>query len=617
LSGFVALFHRNGAPVDRSLLNGLNSFLEFRGPDRREAWSSGPVGLGHTLFRTTRSSANERQPVSFDGHCWIVADARLDRRSELKDQLASAGQDVESNATDTELILHAFLAWKDDCVRHIYGDFAFAIWDGRTQRLFCARDHFGIRPFYYAVTRDFILCSNTLDCIRQHPGVSDELNDQAVADFLLFGLNCDRGTTTFKHIQRLTPAHTLHASADDVHTCRYWSVPIDGRIRYRREEEYAEHFREILRLAVADRMDADRVGIFLSGGMDSGSIAATATEIARDSGTKLRGYTVTYEQLLGDREGYFAQQTADSLKIPLEIISMDHLRPFGSGGDSEFAFPEPLDDPMAYGIRDQFAAVAKGCRVALYGEGVDNLMYFQLAPYLKDSAKRGEWLALSAALGGYLWRQRSRWHRLGHRLKRRFASKELDTTLPPWIAPDFARRSDLAARFKHFGLPAVSPAHPVLPVAHASLGLPQWLRLFEVSNAGFTQELVEMRYPFLDLRIVEYLLALPPFPLFFHKKLERDAMKGKLPEITLTRPKTPLGTRPCVAAMGKSGEGPLPQTDWSGEVVQYVSREHLFDSDESEYSEHGKSCIRAVCFNFWLQASRRVRYNFELEVRNG
>lgn len=617
MSGFVALFQPNGAPVDRSLLSGLTSFLEFRGPDGSDTWSAGPVGLGHALFRTTRSFADERQPVSFDGLCWIVADARLDRRAELLDRLRNAGQDVDSNPSDAELILHAFLAWQDDCVRHIYGDFAFAIWDGRTQRLFCARDHFGIRPFYYAVTPDLVLCSNTLDCIRRHPGVSDELNDQAVGDFLLFGLNLDRATTTFKHIQRLTPAHLLSASAADVYTRRYWSAPVDGRIRYRRQEEYAEHFRHILRSAVADRMDADKVGIFLSGGMDSGAIAATANEIGRDSGTKLKGYTVTYEQLLGDREGYFAQQTADFLKIPLEIISMDHLQPFRSGDESDFAFPEPLDDPMAYGIREQFAAVAKDCRVALFGEGIDNLMYFQLAPYLRDSARRGEWLTLLAALAGYLWKQRSRWHRLGYRLKRRLASKELSTALPPWIASDFARRVNLTERFKYFGVPAASPPHSVLPIAHASLELPQWLRFFEVGNTGFTQQLVEIRYPFLDLRIVDYLLALPPFPLFFHKKLERDAMTGRLPEVTLKRPKTPLGTRPCVAAMEKSGQGALRRVNWSGEIGQYVAQGHLLDPDESEYSEHGKSCIRAVCFNFWLKSSGTVRYNSQREVRNG
>jgi asparagine synthase (glutamine-hydrolysing) len=373
LSGFVALFQRNGAPVDRPLLDGLTAFLSFRGPEALETWSSGPIGLGHTLLRTSRSAANERQPVSFDGLCWVVADARLDRRSELRHHLTGVGQDVERNASDAELILHAYLAWSDDCVKRLFGDFSFAIWNGREQRIFCARDHFGIKPFYYAEARDFFLCSNTLDCIRQHPGVSDELNEQAVADFLLFGLNCDKATTTFHSIQRLPPAHSLSACSDRLRTQRYWSAPVNGWIRYRREEEYAEHFREIVRLAVAERMDVDRAGILLSGGMDSGALAATAKELSAASGTRLKGYTVTYEKLLGDREGYFAQQTADFLNIPLEIIPMDDLQRFSPARNKDVAFPEPIDDPFSLAICEQFRIIAKDSRVVLYGEGVDNI----------------------------------------------------------------------------------------------------------------------------------------------------------------------------------------------------------------------------------------------------
>lgn len=616
MSGFVALFQRNRAPVNAFLLDGLTSSLKFRGPDGSHTWSSGRVGLGHTLFRTGQS-ANNHQPVSCDGQSWIVGDVRLDRRNELKDQLASAGHDVEKNASDAELIVHAFLAWKDDCVRHIYGDFSFAIWDGRKQRLFCARDHFGIRPFYYCVTRDFVVCSNTLDCIRLHPDISDELNDQAVGDFLLFGLNCDRSTTFFKQIQRLAPAHTLVASMDDVQTRRYWSMPIDGRIRYRREEEYVEHFRELLHAAVADRMDADRVGIFLSGGMDSGSIAATAKEIARDSGTKLKGYTVTYEQLLGDREGYFAKQTADCLEIPLEIISMDDVEPFGGWQGAEFSFPEPLDNALAGGIYKEFAILAKDSRVALYGEGVDNLMYFQLTPYMKDLARRREWLTLFSTFTGYLWKQRSRWHRIFHRALRRISPKKGDPGVPLWMAPEFLARIDFTERLKHFDIPVLSARHAVLPIAHASFEIPQWQLLFGVNDASFTKRLVEVRHPFLDLRIIQYLLSLPPFPLFLRKKLERDAMKGRLPESILTRPKTPLRRHPALVALHRTGNSKLRHIDWSDEISQYISPGRVFHQEETPDCSYGNSCIRPVCFNFWLKSSRRVRYNFLMEIRNG
>ncbi|HKQ87796.1 MAG TPA: asparagine synthase-related protein [Candidatus Acidoferrales bacterium] len=617
MSGFVALFQRNGAPVDRALLAGLTSFLSFRGPDALETWSSGPIGLGHTLLRTSRSTANERQPVSFDGSFWIVADVRLDRRSELRDQLTGAGQDVDRNASDSELILHAYMTWSDDCVKRLFGDFSFAIWNGRERRIFCARDHFGIKPFYYTETRDFFLCSNTLDCIRQHPGVSDELNDQAVADFLLFGINCDKATTIFQSIQRLPPAHFLSASSNNVRTQRYWSAPVDGWIRYRREEEYAEHFRENVRVAVAERMDVDTAGILLSGGMDSGTIAAVAKELSRASGTRLKGYTVTYEKLLGDREGYFAQQTADFLNLLLEIIPMDDLDRFTPGQSQDVRFPEPIDEPFAAAISEYFRIYAKYSRAFLSGEGADNHMDFRFAPYVKALVRRREWLTLAGAALGFSWKQRTRAHRLWHRAMRRLKPTKNGVRAPRWISPDFARRINFEERFRHFALPKATPPHPVLPIAHASIELPQWPRLFEVTDAGFTQELVEIRYPFLDLRIVEYLLALPPFPLFFHKQLERAAMKGRLPEIVLTRPKTPLGTRPCIVHLVKAGHQSFQNVVWSDDIDRYVSRLRVHEARDIPYSDYGNSCIRPICFNLWLQSFKRVRYKLCVGMRNG
>ena len=611
MSGFVALFQRNGAPVNRALLNGLTSFLDFRGPDARQTWVSGPIGLGHTLLRTTRASANERQPVSLDGQSWIAADVRLDRRVELRDRLIGAGQDVDRTANDAELVLHAFMAWKDDCVAHLYGDFAFAIWDARQRRLFCARDHFGIKPFYYAVTQDFFLCSNTLDCVRLHPAVSDELNDDAIADFLLFGLNCNKATTTFKDVQRLQPAHTLSIRETDLQTRRYWSPPVDGRIRYKRHEEYVEHFRENLRLAVADRLDVDRAAIFLSGGMDSGSVAATAREVA--PATNLRAFTVTCEHLIGDREGYFAKQTADFLGIPIQFLPIDHIKPFEYGENDDLPSPEPVDDSLVAGGREQFAAVAKHSRVALDGEGSDNLMHFQLAPYTKYLFGRGEWLTLASAISGYLWTKRARWYRIGFRAWRRVRQTGHSNTCPTWITRDFARRTNAEERWRNFGPPIASPSHPVHPDGHASFDLPHWARMFEGSDSESTKKLVEVRFPYLDLRMVEYLLALPPYPFFLNKKIERDAMKGTLPESILSRPKTPFAGDPAAMA---TAEKRWDHWDWKGEIARYIDREALLRRD-GPYPAHGTSCIRAVCLNFWLRGVRKFRYNCMVEIAHG
>src|SRR5271155_158314 len=332
--------------VDRALLQALAHFLSYRGPDWRDTWSNGPIGFGHTLLRTTRESQLERQPASLDGLFFITADARIDCREELRIKIAEKNYGTPGRtATDSELILQAYAAWGVECVQHLRGDFAFAIWDTRKKLLFCARDHFGVKPFYYADLGDLFLFSNTLDCLRQHPEVSGDLNDAAIGDFLLFGLNCDVATTTFRDIRRLPAAHTMTISSESLRIQRYWSAPTDGRIRYSRAEDYVEHFQVLMQAAVADRTRADRAGILLSGGLDSGTVAATARELSRSAGgtRDLRAYTVVYESLFRDEESAYAQETAKFLNIPIQIIPMDDVQPFERWDDPALSMPEPTD----------------------------------------------------------------------------------------------------------------------------------------------------------------------------------------------------------------------------------------------------------------------------------
>src|SRR5712692_2905652 len=207
MSGIVGILNLDGAPVDRLLLRQLTDSMAYRGPDAQYTWAEGPVGFGHAMLRTTTESMREKQPCSLDGQVWITADVRVDSRADLIRKLEARVRESLEDATDAALILHAYHAWGEDCVRHLLGDFAFAIWDGPRRRLFCARDHFGIKPFYYASAGKCLLFSNTLDCLREHPAVSDRLNDLAIADFLLFDSNRDPGATTFADIERIPPAH--------------------------------------------------------------------------------------------------------------------------------------------------------------------------------------------------------------------------------------------------------------------------------------------------------------------------------------------------------------------------------------------------------------------------
>lgn len=620
MSGIAGIFHRDGAPVDRELLHELTAFLAFRGPDALETWSQGGVGFGHTMLRTTWESRGERQPACLDGRLCITADARIDCRSDLRQELEIEGRKPPLDITDPHLILHAYAAWGEECVRHLRGDFAFAIWDQSRKELFCARDHFGVEPFYYAEIGSTFVFSNTLNCVRLHPDVSDELNDDAVLDFMLVGFNCDNSTTTFKHVRRLPPAHSLKVSADGIRAWRYYSLPVDGRIRYKRDEEYVEHFHSVLQPAVADRLRTDRVGIFLSGGLDSPTIAATARQIA--PAVDLRAYTCVYKTLIPDHEGMFAREVADFLHIPIQLLPMDDLKPFEGWMRDDAIWPEPVEDPLAAGLFDEFRAVSADCRVALNGHGGDDIMDFQMWPYTQDLLRRREWRRLLIDVPRFLHVRQFPWRGIWRRGQKLFGKGPLAPARPEWLAPQWEQTIDVDNHWESRTARANPQEHPILPRAHAALGQPQWAWLFETNDPGVTRSPVEVRYPFFDLRVIEYLLALPPFPWFFRKRLLRRAMEDHLPGRTLQRNKAPLAGDPLTVQIRRGTFAQFEQVRWEPEISRYIELQKCGILDGRLTSERARLEVRPFCLNFWLQAVRAARYNSErlctpVETQNG
>ena len=620
MSGIVGIYHRNGAPIERALLQHLVDFLAYRGPDSLECWMDGSIGLGHTMLRTTQESNKERQPANLEGRFWIVADTRLDSRTELRTDLGRCGRDLRPVAPDSELILNAYAAWGEACVDHLRGDFSFAIWDAYKQQLFCARDHFGIKPFYYVQQADLFLFSNTLNCIRMHPEVSGELNEAAIGDFLLFGLNCDNATTSFRNIQRLPPAHSLSISPEGLKIRRYWTPPTDGRIRYSKPEEYIENFQSLLEAAVEDRLRMDRVGLLLSGGLDSSSVAAVAKEVSATSAqtTEIRCYTHIFKSLIPDQEGEYAREVGEFLSFPVKIIASDNTQLFEGWDDPEFSLPEPVEDPLFARFLDSCRNISADCRVVLSGEGADNLLTFQMWPYADDLRRNGEWRRLLTEMANYFWIRPFPWRGLRTRMKRIIGQDPDTPVFPPWLNKEFVRCAKLKARWKELcERPVMLSRHPIVPNAHASLSLPHWTQMFEHENGGVTPYPLEARYPFLDLRIVNYVLALPPFPWFFKKMLLRETMAERIPERVRMRPKTPLQGDPVSAQFRKNGAEKLNRTHWSRDSDHFIERSLLMPLHDKMNSEQIRTHLRPYCLNIWLQSARKVRYNMHAETRNG
>jgi asparagine synthase (glutamine-hydrolysing) len=543
MSGIAGIFNLDGAPVDQALLQRMADFMSTRGPDRQEVWTDGSIGLCHTLLRTTYEAEHEHQPCTLDNEVWLVADARVDTRPELIAELRSHGRTVSDDVPDPELILHAYAVWGEECVRHIIGDFGFALWNKCSRRLFCGRDHFGVKPFYYARLGNVFVFSNTFDCVRLHPAVSCELNDLAIADFLMFGRNQEPDTTSFRDISKIPAAHTLTITADKTECSRYWQLPLDGYIRYKKSRDYVEHFLEHFTHAVSDRLRTDKIGVWMSGGMDSSSVAAVAKQVLEKQGWSydLRAHTTVFDRIIPDHERYYSGLVAQHLNIPIHYLVGDDYKPFDRLDQPEMRTSEPNQQVFLAHYHDQYQQLHTHSRVVLNGFGGDPLLC-PTASFGKTMLSTWQWHRLVWEWGKYIATQ----HRLpplgtGIRGWWRDWRKQYHyaAAYPMWLSPELEQRLHLRERWqaKRQKLPL---RHPHRPEAYNQMVSRYWQSLFEEIMPFATPWPSEERHPFFDVRVVEYLLSLPCLPWFVNKYILRQAMHGLLPTEVCMRPKSPL-----------------------------------------------------------------------------
>jgi asparagine synthase (glutamine-hydrolysing) len=607
MSGFVGMVHSNDRPVDSGLLERMTDAMAYCGPDHRGIWLNGCVGLGHALLSAVpEPSDDERQPCSLDDRTWIAADARIDGRAELAAELRAHGRRVPQQTDDARLILHAYGEWGERCVEHLVGDFAFAIWDGDRRRLFCARDHFGVVPCYYARLADGVVVGNGLWSLRTHPAVSASLDERVIGDFLFFGLNMDPAATTFADIRSLPPAHVLAFEDGAVRLRSYWEPPAEGReLRLKQPEEYVERFRVLFDQAVGDRLRANRAGTHLTGGMDSTSVAATAQHVlaARGGDFDLRAYTIVYDRLVAEEEGRYAALVAADLGVPIECLAVEDYATRPPTGDVEWVFPEPGGIPnqsVAYEIGRRVASFA---RAQLAGIGGDPLFHFELS---RPSGLH-EWRGLVRAVG--LGLGDGRFPPLGIRpaLRRALRPSPTDAmVLPSWINPKFAARVDLPARWHELRGEGARPSDRTV-MMH-----PKWSTIFALSQPAAKGLPFKVLFPFFDLRLVQYMWDVPRYPWRPAKRLLREAMRDRLPRAVLRRPKTPL----YVPRRRTRADDPLyrlallPETRrWreellsGGAISQYVDVQQARILIESPAPRRGMSFFEN-CFTlaYWLRS---------------
>ena len=599
MSGIVGMVNLDGAPIDRELLSQCTDFLSYRGPDAQHVWIDRNVGLGHTLLRTTYESETESQPVTLDGKVWLISDARIDARAELLKNLPSS-LISKHDPNDAELILYAYQAWGEDCIQHLIGDFVFAIWDSTRQRLFCARDHLGVKPFFYAVTPDRFIFSNTLNAVRLDRRVSDQLNEVAIGDYLLFGVNQDLSTTTFRDINRLPAGHTLTVSNGSVKTQCYWKPNRKSELDFRDRHSYVEGFDELLATAVEDRLRTNRVALSMSGGLDSTSIAALAHELLDDNGS-LHAFSVVYDSLIPDNERHYSQLAADHIGIPINHIRADKFSLFDDQTPGDMDQPEPfLISPLTRQFNTLLRLAANHGRIVLTGWDGDALMNESANDYFASAARRLRLKQLTSGLAWYLKSQR-RVPGIGIRgqINRMLGKKDSDSFYPEWIDESFAKRTNLRERSKET---TSNERSSVLRVLASKL----WSSLFEGYDPGATKLLLEVRHPIIDLRVIEFLLAIPPVPWCVKKHILRTTMQSRLPASVLNRHKTPLRADPALQMTRRASVRWLDSFEVSPQLRYFVNLDQRPSIADEQTSESLWPSLRVFALNYWLSNSQLI-----------
>ena len=541
MSAVVAATGTRLSPEARAWVTQATRFSRIAGPDGDAVHLEDRCGLGHAWLRT--SPLEVAQPMSLDGRIWVTADVRLDGRADLIADLRARGRHVLITVSDAEVVLHAYAVWGQQCLEHLEGDFAFALWDGPRQVLMCARDQLGVIPLHYARIPGGMLVASATDALMLHPAVSDDLDESALADFVLTGVYRDFAATAFKGIRRLPPGHAMVWSPGRERLWQYWRLPRwDPLIRLPQPRDYVERFRELFDAAVADRITTDRLAVQLSGGMDSSSIAASAQAALATRGAPpeaLRAMTAVLGGASGDREGEFAALVAQALGIQVDWIDGSTMPADDPHSRPLLVTPEPTPYRATAFEYETARRPSQHAPVTLSGIAGDALLWF--SPwYWSEWLAHGRVLRLARAYGDHFHLFGARPHPHLPAIPKYVWSRRVGgrQPLPAWLDPDFAAR--IGARQRQT---PPTPRAADLDVRSLA-GKPLWSTMCTWGDPSFTRLPIRFRCPFLDLRLLRFTGALPPEPWLINKRILRDATVDRLPAAIRGRPKAPLVDAP-------------------------------------------------------------------------
>jgi asparagine synthase (glutamine-hydrolysing) len=635
MCGLAGIFHlAGGGAVDAALLARMTAAIAHRGPDGDGFHLEAGIGLGHRRLAIIDPAGGQQPMYNEDRSVVIVFNGEIYNFQELRPKLQALGHTFR-NRCDTEAIIHAWESFGPDCLEHLAGMFAFALWDRNRRSLFLARDRMGKKPLYYATDAEgrFVFASE-LAALARVPTLARTFDPAAIDDFFALGYVPDPGSI-WREVRKLPPAHCLLLRAGEPVAVprRYWRVPL--RPLAIGEREAASELVEKLAAATRARLIADvPLGAFLSGGVDSSAVVAMA---ARARATPLDTFTIGFEG--EEDETPYAQAVAaryatrqhNARAAAVDVI--DAARTVGR------VFGEPFGDPSAVPTLTVTALARRQATVALSGDGGDEVFagYRRYRWHLLvEAARRHLPARLRHGAIGSLARIYPKLDRAPRFLRAKHTLTELSLDSALGFAATVtrlhrARRRALYAPALAASLDGHDPterfaalmaecpsAEPLTQAQYVDLAT--WLAgqmLVKVDRASMANSL-EVRAPFLDHDLVAWGLALPArlkLARGVGKRVLKRAMEPYLPRALLDRPKQGFATSQAAtfrAAMPRLRRRLLGEVMLDCGLFAPAAITRMLDEHEAGAFDHAQPLWLLLAFEGFLAAQTQAAPTGEL-----
>lgn len=521
---------------DNSVIKNKDSFFKMqkvlapRGPDQNGIYIKDNVALIHSRLCVI-DIENGIQPMTTkygDNEYTLVYNGELYNTNEVRNKLIKHGHRFLSHS-DTEVILKSYVQWKDECVNEFNGIFAFAIWDDNEQRLFFARDRIGVKPLFYTIKNNSFIFGSEIKALLEHEYVESVIDENSIAEIMFIGPGRTPGCGVFRDINEIKPACCGYYSKSGIKIRKYWTLK--DKEHKENFEQTVEKVRYLVKDSITRQLVSDvPVGTFLSGGLDSSIISSIANSYFKEKNQQLKTFSVTYE----NNDKYFKtskfQPNSDTeyIKKMVKYLGCEHHLITLNNEDLAKALYNAVDARDLPGMSDVDSSlllfckeIKKHCTVALSGECADEI--FGGYPWYRDKEIR--------AINGFPWAQSTQYRK---------SFLRDDIKIPDAENYVYSRyKNTLINTSKISGLSPVESRMKEM----MKLNLDWFMQtLLDRKDRMSMYNALEVRVPFCDYRIAEYLYSVPwEYKDYksYEKGLLREAMRDILPDEVLWRKKSP------------------------------------------------------------------------------